>query len=121
MDTARYKTRLEEELATLEKEMRSLGVQNKEAAQDWVERTDDMDTVSADPNDVADRTEEYDTRRAELSELEGRWNDVRDALKKIKDGNYGVCEVSGEPIEEDRLEANPAARTCKAHIDEKVS
>lgn len=66
---------------------------------------------------MADRTEEYDTRRAELAELEGRWNDIRDALKKIDAGTYGVCEVSGEPIEEDRLIANPAARTCKEHME----
>lgn len=117
MDNAHYKQRLEEELKTLETELSSLGVQDKEAV-DWVERTDDMDTVSADPNDVADRTEEYDTRRAELSVLEGRWNDVKRALQKIETGNFGVCEVGGEPIEADRLEANPAARTCKVHMDE---
>jgi len=67
---------------------------------------------------VADRTEEYDERRATLATLEGRYNNIRLALKKITDGNYGICEVSGEPIEEDRLEANPAARTCKAHMEE---
>lgn len=120
MDNAHYKQKLEEELKTLEGELSSLGAKAKDSA-DWVERTDDMDTVSADPNDVADRTEEYDTRRAELSVLEGRWNDVKQALGKIEAGNFGVCEIGGEKIEEDRLEANPAARTCKSHMDEVVS
>ena len=32
-------------------------------------------------------------------------------------GTYGSCEISGEAIEVERLEANPAARTCKAHIE----
>jgi len=105
-------------LSALNNELRSLGIHNPDVPEDWVEKMNDSDTVSADPNDVADRTEEYDTRRAELAALEGRWNDVRDALQKIEGGKYGICEVSGEPIEEDRLEANPAARTCKAHMNE---
>ena len=82
-----------------------------------MERADDLDTSSADLNDVADRTEEYDERRATLATLEGRYNDIRRAIKKIEDGTYGICEMGGEEIEEDRLEANPAARTCKAHME----
>ena len=118
METEKFKVLLEEELDKLNTEMKELGVKNPEVKGDWVERANDLDTVSADLNDVADRTEEYDERRATLATLEGRYNNIRLALKKITDGNYGICEVSGEPIEEDRLEANPAARTCKAHMDE---
>jgi len=36
-------------------------------------------------------------------------------LKKIEDGTYGICEVGGEEIPEDRLDANPSARTCIEH------
>lgn len=118
METEKFKIALEAELNQLNTEMKELGIKNPEVKGDWVERTNDLDTVSADLNDVADRTEEYDERRATLATLEGRYNNIRLALKKITDGNYGMCEVSGEPIEEDRLEANPAARTCKAHMDE---
>ncbi|OGG85558.1 hypothetical protein A2392_02170 [Candidatus Kaiserbacteria bacterium RIFOXYB1_FULL_46_14] len=118
MDTEKYKNKLETELATLTDELRSLGIHNPEVSEDWIEKMNDSDTVSADPNDVADRTEEFDSRRAELSMLEGRWNDVRDALQKIESLTYGICEVSGELIEDDRLDANPAARTCKAHMNE---
>ena len=118
MEIEKYKIALETEFKKLNEEMQELGVKNPEVKGDWVERADDLDTVSSDLNDVADRTEEYDERRATLATLEGRYNDVRHALKKIADGNYGICEVSQEPIEEDRLEANPAARTCKAHMNE---
>lgn len=116
MDTAKYQKLLEQELARLTESLKELGVHNPEVEEDWVERGAEA-TPEADPNDVADRTEEYNVRRAQLGELEERWNDVRLALKKIKEGTYGICEVSGEPIEEDRLEVNPAARTCKAHMD----
>ncbi len=118
MDTSRFKERLEHDLDQLTEEMKALGVKNPDVKSDWVERADDLESDSADPNEVADRTEEYDERRATLATLEGRYNDIRRALRKIDDGSYGVCEVAGEPIEEDRLEANPAARTCKAHMDE---
>jgi RNA polymerase-binding transcription factor DksA len=48
--------------------------------------------------------------------LEGRRTDVKEALDKIEEGRFGICEECGEKIEEDRLEANPSARTCKAHM-----
>jgi RNA polymerase-binding transcription factor DksA len=118
MDTRRFKDLLEAELKKLNSEMADLGVKNPDVKGDWVERADDLEVTSADPNDVADRTEEYDERRATLATLEGRYNDVRLALRKIEQGTYGVCEISGEAIEEDRLEANPAARTCKDHLNE---
>lgn len=117
MDTSIFKDKLEEELRLVTKELKSLGVHNPEVEKDWITRTNDLDTVNADLNDVADRTEEYDTRRAELAVLEGRWNDVKKALKKIEEGTYGICEVSRHPIEEERLLANPAATTCKEHME----
>lgn len=118
MDTQKFKTWLETELQKLTADMKELGIRNPLVKSDWIERADDLDAVSADPNEVADRTEEYDERRATLATLEGRYNDIRRALRKIDDGTYGICEISGEPIEADRLEANPAARTCKAHLNE---
>ena len=68
-------------------------------------------------SDCQDKIEEYEENVAVVKELEMRYNDIKDALKKIMEGTYGFCEVSGEPIEVDRLEANQAARTCKAHME----
>lgn len=34
------------------------------------------------------------------------------ALKRIEEGVYGICEVGGEPIPKQRLEAIPWARFC---------
>lgn len=36
--------------------------------------------------------------------------EIDHALTKFDDGTYGICEVSGEPIPEERLEAIPWAR-----------
>ena len=34
------------------------------------------------------------------------------ALERFESGEYGVCEVCGEPIPAERLEARPATTTC---------
>lgn len=34
------------------------------------------------------------------------------ALKKIEEGNYGLCEKCGKPIDPKRLEAFPSATSC---------
>jgi len=117
LDTAKYKTQLEAELSELTTELETIGIRNPENPSDWIERSNDLEAASADPNDVADRTEEYDERRATVAVLETRYNNLNRALKKIEMGTYGICEVSGEEIESARLEANPAARTCEAHMD----
>jgi DnaK suppressor protein len=118
MDTEKYKALLTAELDALTEELTDIGIQNPENPSDWIERGNDIAGPSADLNEVADRTEEYDERRATVAVLEARYNNIRRALQKIEDGTYGTCEISGEPIEEDRLDANPSARTCKAHRDE---
>ncbi|MGP5209275.1 MULTISPECIES: TraR/DksA C4-type zinc finger protein [Psychrobacter] len=40
---------------------------------------------------------------------------VENALSRIENGTYGECEVCGEPIEEQRLEALPYATLCMEH------
>lgn len=116
-DTAQYKVRLEQMLAELTEELQAIGVKNPEVAEDWTAIPEGVETGEADPNIGADRVEEWEERRATLAALETRFNNIRRALKKIDDGTFGICELSGEPIEEDRLNANPAARTCKAHLN----
>jgi RNA polymerase-binding transcription factor DksA len=79
---------------------------------------DDMVSVDSDSNNIADFGEEADERIATLAELETRYRNVVRALEKIEAGTFGLCEISGEPIEEARLNANPAARTCVAHRED---
>jgi DnaK suppressor protein len=46
-----------------------------------------------------------------LAESETReLKDIDDALRKIEDGSYGICEVTAKPIDVRRLLARPAAR-----------
>lgn len=121
LDMTKYKTQLEQELTNLIEELKGIGIHDPENTENWIERANDLEASSADPNDVADRTEEWDERRATVAVLESRYNSVTDALKRIEDGTYGTCEIGGEKIEPERLDANPAARTCKAHIDQEAN
>lgn len=43
---------------------------------------------------------------------------IREALQRIDDGEFGVCEDCGEPIDMKRLEARPVTTLC---IDCKVA
>ncbi len=112
-----YRKKLEEEKDLLETELGELGKRNPSNQSDWVPAKADGEQFGADRNDNADIIEDMVDSNATLNELEGRLTTVVMALDKIKEGTFGLCEISGEAIENDRLQANPAARTCKAHMN----
>lgn len=116
MNTEHFRTRLTEEKARLEAELATVGRKNPSNPNDW-EAVPEETGLEADPNDRADQMEEFGNNNAILVDLEARYNDVLAALARLEEGTYGVCEVSGEEIEAERLEADPAARTCKAHLN----
>jgi DnaK suppressor protein len=118
INTEAFKTRLEKELSDITVDLQELGIHNPEVAEDWIAIPKDVGTQEADENVSADRAEDWLERTATLSALEKRYNNIVKALGKIAQGTYGVCEICNEPIEEDRLEANPTARTCKTHIND---
>lgn len=116
MNIEHFRTRLTEEKAKLEAELATVGRKNPSNPNDWEAVPEDTG-LEADPNDRADQMEEFGNNHAILKDLENRYNDVLAALARIENGTYGVCTVSGDPIEEDRLEADPAAATSKAHMN----
>lgn len=116
LDTTHFKKKLEEELVTLEGELTSVGQKNPDNLKDWEAKPADLNALSSDESELADTQEEFEGNTAILKRLEVRFNDVKKALEKIGNGTYGICETSGEPIETERLEANPAARTCMKHL-----
>lgn len=114
---AKFKELLAKELAVVENELRSVGRVNPSNPRDWEPVPDKMDTMAADSNEVADTIESYEENSAILKQLEIRLNEIKEALQKIDAGSYGKCAVCGESVDEKRLEANPAAKTCKEHLE----
>ena len=39
-------------------------------------------------------------------------HEIDDALQRVEEGVYGICEGTGQPIPKARLEAQPWARYC---------
>lgn len=112
-----FKKKLEEEQVVLEGQLSKLGKKNPDNPDDWEPVPGEPAQTQADKNETADRLEDFEERRSTEIQLELRLNNVKKALKKIEDGTYGLCEKSGNPIERERLEANPAATTCIKHAD----
>ena len=120
MDTEKighFKKRLEDELALVTRELGSLGVQDARTPGKWDATPGDVDESATEADELADRIEQQEENAEEIAALQTQSNNVKRALGKIDAGTYGTCEISNEPIEEDRLEANPSARTCKAHME----
>ena len=116
-----YKGRLDAMLTEVVAELTGIGVHDPENPADWIAVPEALELTEADENVQADRVEEWNERTATLAALETRYNNIKRALQKIDEGTYGRCEIGGEAIEEERLNANPAARTCKAHMEEEAT
>jgi len=119
-DYATYTIALQDLQVTLETELNSFATYNS-TTDNWELTLDTSLGDVPDQNEQADAAEDTEERVAVLTDLETRYRNVVRALQKITAGNYGVCEISGEPIESARLVANPAARTCIAHRDQEAN
>jgi RNA polymerase-binding transcription factor DksA len=116
MQNTEYKASLEADLAEVIIELQTIATQNQETG-DWEAVPIAEDLLSADENEEADAVEDWESKRAIVAQLETRYRNIKRALEKIEMGTYGICEISGEPIEPARLAANPAARTTIANRD----
>jgi DnaK suppressor protein len=105
MTNEELKLKLEEEFDTVSQELADLG-------------HEDIDSTATESDELADRMEEHGENLSEKATLAARKREIEHALVRMQDGTYGICEECGEKIEEERLEANPAARTCRAHMSE---
>lgn len=72
------------------------------------------DVVDAGPNasEQANQTIAREIDQNVLQRTEAHLAEVEDALRRLEDGTYGLCQVCGRPIGEARLAAMPATRLC---------
>jgi DnaK suppressor protein len=111
-----FKDRLNEERVKLEEELKAVASKDPKNPSNWDANVRDG-IAEADDNLAADAIEDYDENLAITNSLEARLADVNKALENINADKFGICEVCSKEIEADRLEANPAAKTCKEHIN----
>lgn len=94
------KTRLETELAVFAKSTGAVG-----------EYETQIEEIGTDLEDNTTEVEGYVDNLGLETNLEAQLRDVNDALAKMEQGIYGVCEKTGEQINTDRLMIYPSART----------
>ena len=116
MDIQKYKKILGDEKAILENELSGISEKNPQNPAEW-DAVPENKTEEADLNVAADTHEDVEERHGVSDALEKRLVQVNAALARIEDGTYGVCEICGGGVEEARLEADPAAPTCREHMN----
>jgi DnaK suppressor protein len=108
--TEQFKKQLLAEKAMLEKELGKIGKKDSASPGGWDATSTKMDIDSADDNEVADKLESMDENIGIVNNLEKQLLEVSAALERIENGTYGKDEKTGEPIDMERLKANPSAR-----------
>lgn len=117
LDKKQIKEKLEKERDVLVEELKGMGKLDPTTGE-WDATPLEQKLPEADQNDMADRFEDFEARSSMIKVLVSRLNDVLKALKDINKESFGRCVVCKKDIEKARIEANPAARTCKEHIEE---
>jgi RNA polymerase-binding transcription factor DksA len=115
MKTKRFEGKLLAEKEKLESALGNIGRRNPRVPNDW-EPVPPLTGTESDLADQADVVMSRENNAAVLADLEARYDTVLAALSRIEKKTYGMCEVCGRPIEEARLDADPAATTCIAHL-----
>jgi len=110
--------KLEKEKAKIEEQLKLFARKSKKGKENWQTKMPVLDGNKEE--EEADQLEEYLHLEAIKKSLEEQLKDIDLALKNIKKGKYGICEVCGKEIEKNRLKAIPQARTCSKCREEKL-
>jgi YteA family regulatory protein len=105
-----FKNRLIEEKEKVEENINRLenmgvGISVKDA-------TSELSSYDNHPGDMGSETFEIEKNRALKANEVTHIKAIRDALSKIDRGVFGVCEICGRNIEEERLEVVPFTQLC---------
>lgn len=117
IDKQKLKERLEKERNMVLEQLKDIGQRDPKTGE-WDATPEAQDVPEADPNEMADRFEDFESRSSMVEVLEARLDKIEEALAKVGKASYGVCRVCKKEIEMARLEANPAADTCKQHLED---
>jgi len=71
-----------------------------------------FDEIGSDREDNATEVDQYSDNVSVENTLEKKLQEIIEALEKMGEGTYGICENCQKEINIERLRANPAAKTC---------
>lgn len=117
------KTALLKEQDLLTKELETIAAPDPNLPGDWDikhEEWGEDQITSSEELETGENVNESDEdmkNKALSDRLELRLKEVNDALKRMEDGAYGICETCKQPIDIERLKANPAANMDIEHAN----
>ncbi len=117
LDKPKIKEKLEKERDILLGELKDMGKLNPET-NEWEATQEDMGYREIGQNDMADKFEDFEAKSSMIRTLEPRLQNILKALKGLNRESFGKCEICKKDIELARIDANPAARTCKKHLND---
>jgi RNA polymerase-binding transcription factor DksA len=114
VDDDQARRRLAEEHARLDRVRRGL---EEDHLHDEPEEDSagELSHVDQHPADAASDAFEREKELSILEQVEAELAAVDRALERLDRGTYGRCDACGEPIADERLAAEPAARFCVTH------
>jgi DnaK suppressor protein len=112
VDTAQFKSLLEEERARVVAAIENLHRENPGSMEDETEEMPQDNHLADMATITYDREMSYSLEENSEHVLAA----IDAALARIEDGTYGICQRCGKPIGDERLEAVPWATLC---IDDK--
>ena len=106
LDTEKFRKLLLDERERLERERRAKAAEDAELIEELADYDDHHPADTA--SETYERTKDYaiDENFREMVEK------IDEALRKIDDETYGLCDRCGEPINRERLKAIPYATLC---------
>ncbi|WP_171051817.1 TraR/DksA C4-type zinc finger protein [Alteribacter natronophilus] len=111
---------LEEKLLEM-KEDHKQRLAGEETETDSDKRPEDTGEISNYDNHPGDQATELFEREKDAAinnHARHQLNEVKNALEAIEEGEYGKCEVCGDPIPFERLEIVPESVKCVEHAEE---
>ena len=103
------KAQLLQEKEELEKDLARIARPTDKKEGDYETTFDD---IGSDREDNATEVDQYSDNLPVETTLEKRLQDILEALKRMENGTYGICDNCQKEIDIERLKANPAAKTC---------
>lgn len=79
------------------------------------ESTQELSAVDQHPGDLGTETFEREKDASIAESVDAELAEIDAAFHRVDEGSYGVCEVCGKQIPDERLEAVPATRHCIEH------
>ncbi len=108
--TEYYKALLEKRLGEIDHTIQMMK-ENGDAQQDKYSPTE-LSNYDNHPAEIATELFQVELNSALKVHEKGMLQDIRDALKRIENGTYGICAHCGAEIRAERLEVIPYARLC---------